>query len=90
VVGVSLFSMVAALGTVNDTALESFPTHPVVEQLALPALVAEGDNNQSFLREEKVQRGDTVMGLLQRLGVDDPAATGFLKAAPRRKPCFAN
>ncbi len=87
-VGVSLFSMVAALGTVNDTALESFPTHPVVEQLALPALVAEGDNNQSFLREEKVQRGDTVMGLLQRLGVDDPAAAGFLKSSASTQALF--
>lgn len=87
-VGVSLFSMVAALGTVNDTALESFPTHPVVEQLVLPALVAEGDNSQSFLREEKVQRGDTVMGLLQRLGVDDPAATGFLKSSTSTQALF--
>ena len=80
--------MVAALGTVNDTPVESFPTHPVVEQLALPALVADGNNSQSFLREEKVQRGDTVMGLLQRLGVDDPAAAGFLKGSASTQALF--
>jgi murein DD-endopeptidase MepM/ murein hydrolase activator NlpD len=73
---------------VNDAALESFPTQPVVEQLALPALVAEGDSNQSFLREEKVQRGDTVTGLLQRLGVDDPAATDFLKGSATAQALF--
>jgi hypothetical protein len=88
VVGVSLFSMVAALGTVNDAPLDSVPSHPVVEQLALPALVAEADGNQSFLREEKVQRGDTVMALLQRLGVDDPAAAGFLKGSASTQSLF--
>ncbi len=87
-VGVSLFSMVAALGTVNDAPLDNVPSHPVVEQLALPALVAEADGNQSFLREEKVQRGDTVMALLQRLGVDDPAAAGFLKGSASTQSLF--
>ena len=79
VVGVSLFSMVAAFGTVNDAPLTDIPRQQVVERLALPSLDATADNGQGFLREERVQRGDTVMGLLQRLGVDDPAAVSFLK-----------
>ena len=80
VVGVSLFSMVAAFGTVNDARLTDVSQRQVIEQLALPALDAAADNGQSFVREERVQRGDTVMALLQRLGVDDPAAVSFLKA----------
>lgn len=87
-VGVSLFSMVAALGTVNDAPLESITSHQVVEQLALPALVTVAENNESFLREEKVQRGDTVMELLQRLGIDDPAAAGFLKGSASTQVLF--
>lgn len=79
VFGVSLFSMVAALGTVNDARLEDIPRQQVLEQLALPVLSAVEDSGQSFLHEERVQRGDTVMELLRRLGVDDPAAVGFLK-----------
>ena len=71
--------MVAAFGTVNDARLTDIPRQQVVEQLALPSLDATADNAQTFLREERVQRGDTVMDLLQRLGVDDPAAIGFLK-----------
>jgi len=71
--------MVAALGTVNETRLTDIPRQQVVENLALPALAVAEDGAQSFLREERVQRGDTVMGLLQRLGVDDPAAVAFLK-----------
>jgi hypothetical protein len=88
VVGVSLFSMVAALGTVNDAALDSVPSHPVTSSSPCPALVAAADSNQSFLREERVQRGDTVMGLLQRLGVDDPAAAGFLKGSASTQSLF--
>ncbi len=88
VVGVSLFSMVAALGTVNDGPPEGFPRQQVVEQLALPPLIAAGDSGQSYLREERVQRGDTVTGLLQRLGVDDPAATDFLKGSATTQALF--
>jgi murein DD-endopeptidase MepM/ murein hydrolase activator NlpD len=88
VVGVSLFSMVAALGTVNDTRLADIPQLQVVENLALPVLAAAEDGVQSFLREERVQRGDTVAGLLQRLGVDDPAAVGFLKGNATAQSLF--
>ena len=79
VIGVSLFSMVAAFGTVNESVPADIPRRQVLEQLALPSLSPAGDIGQSFLREERVQRGDTVMDLLQRLGIDDPAAVGFLR-----------
>ena len=79
VFGVSLFSMVAAFGTVNDAGLADITQQQVVEQLALPDQSVNEDPSQSFLHEERVQRGDTVTGLLQRLGIDDPAAVGFLK-----------
>jgi len=80
--------MVAAFGTAAETRLADIPQRQVVEQLALPALKAVDDDGQSFLREERVQRGDTVMELLQRLGVDDPAAVGFLKANTTTQSLF--
>lgn len=88
VVGVSLFGMVAAFGTVNNSGMENIPRQDVVEQLALPVLTATADAGQSFLREDRVQRGDTVMELLQRLGVDDPAAVGFLKGSASTQSLF--
>jgi murein DD-endopeptidase MepM/ murein hydrolase activator NlpD len=88
VLGVSLFSMVAAFGTMSDSSLDDLPRQRVVEQLALPALAATSENGPGFLREERVQRGDTVMGLLQRLGVDDPAAVGFLKGSATTQSLF--
>ena len=87
-VGVSLFSMVAALGTVNDVRPADIPQQQVVERLALPALSAATESEQSFLHEERVQRGDTVMGLLQRLGIDDPAAVGFMKGNATTQSLF--
>ena len=87
-VGISLFSMVAALGTVNDFRPTDISRQQVVERLALPALTAAGDSEQSFLREERVQRGDTVMELLKRLGIDDPAAVGFLKGNTAAQSLF--
>ena len=88
VVGVSLFSMVAAFGTVSDVRFADIPRQLVVEQLALPALRTPGEGGQSFLREERVQRGDTVLGLLQRLGVDDQAAVAFLKGNTTTQSLF--
>ncbi len=86
--GISLFGMVAAFGTVNDSGIENIQRQNVVEQLALPPLTAATDADQTFLREERVQRGDTVMELLLRLGVDDPAAVGFLKGSSATQSLF--
>jgi murein DD-endopeptidase MepM/ murein hydrolase activator NlpD len=88
VVGVSFFSMVAAFGTVTDSRPDVTPRQQVVEQLALPPLSATADSDQSFLREERVQRGDTVMDLLQRVGVDDAAAVGFMKGNSAAQTLF--
>ncbi|MCF8198571.1 MAG: peptidoglycan DD-metalloendopeptidase family protein [Sulfuritalea sp.] len=87
-VGVSLFGMVAAFGTVNDAQLVDVPRQQVVEQLALPSLSAATESDQSFLREERVQRGDTVAELLQRLGLDDPAAIKFLNGNKATQSLF--
>ena len=88
IVGVSLFSMVTAFGSVARTTSADLPRHEVVEQLVLPTPAAAADGQQSFLREERVQRGDTVMELLRRLGVDDPAAVGFLKGSATTQNLF--
>jgi hypothetical protein len=88
VFGISLFGMVAAFGTARDTRFIDIPRLETVEHLALPALVPAAETEQSFLREERVQRGDTVMDLLQRLGIDDPAAVSFLKGNATSQTLF--
>ncbi len=80
--------MVAAFGTVNDARLVDVPRQQVVEQLVLPPLSGATESDQSFLREERVQRGDTVTELLQRLGLDDPAALKFLNGNKATQSLF--
>lgn len=60
------------------------PVRSITEELAVPTLSEQiaklqaGD--QLYLREEKVRPGDTLATLLTRLGVQDDAATAFIKS----------
>jgi murein DD-endopeptidase MepM/ murein hydrolase activator NlpD len=72
--------MVAAFGTA-PTAAEIAPLlHPVVEDLAHSATEAIDTSTDVFIREERIQRGDTVVALLARLGVDDNEALNYLRS----------
>jgi len=71
--------VMAAFGIAPDTVTEQVVVNRVVEQLALPTLQPVETGPQTFWREERIQRGDTVAGLLARLGVEDPEAVQFLR-----------
>jgi len=72
--------MVAAFGTVADYRFDDVSQTSLIEQLAVSPLPAPADDGPHFfLREEKVQRGDTAADLLRRLGVDDQLAIDFLR-----------
>lgn len=88
VTGLSLFGMVAAFGTAPSTMEIAGLRQPVVEQLALPTVEALDTSSDLFVREERVQRGDTVAGLLTRLGVDDDAALAFLRGDAKAAAMF--
>lgn len=75
--------MVAAFGTVAEgTGIDAHVPQQVVESLPLPTTLsplALTPDQGGFLHEERVQRGDTVAELLERLGVSDPDALNFLR-----------
>jgi murein DD-endopeptidase MepM/ murein hydrolase activator NlpD len=77
-IGLSLFGVVAAFGIAPNTAVESLPVEVVVQELTLPPLEPLADLTL-YSREERIQRGDTVAGLLARLGVDDDGASQLLR-----------
>jgi len=62
------------------------PVTNITEQLQIPTLDAQiqalAAGDEKFVYEEKVQRGDTLARLLQRLGVDDAAANKFIQSNP--------
>lgn len=61
--------------------IESIATPPIADQVA--ELVRQED---SFVREARVQRGETLAALLQRLGIADAAAATFMRTDPSARP----
>lgn len=88
VAGVSLFSMVAAFGTAPDSAEIREHQRIVVEQLQAASGDRQAAGNAYFVREERIQRGDTVAALLTRLGVQDEHAFAYLRQQPGTQAIF--
>jgi len=76
-----LFGVVAAFGIAPDTDVQRIPVHTVVASLALPPVAATTTGSQAYWREERIQRGDTVAGLLSRLDVNSEDIQTFLNEA---------
>ncbi len=85
-----LFFAVCAVGAVGVAPLapdaSNLPVKTVTQDLVLPSLDEQISKivlqQQHYVKEEKIQRGDTLASLLQRLGVDDVNAANFLKTDP--------
>jgi len=88
VAAASLFGMVAAFGTAPGTLEIERSQQSLVEQLAPQQALAVEQASESFAREERIQRGDTVAALLNRLGVTDPQAVAFLQSSREAAPIF--
>ena len=82
VAGVSLFGMVAAFGTAPESAQIRDYQRTVVEQIPLALDTFQVTGHSAFVREERIQHGDTVAALLSRLGVQDGQAFAFLRQKP--------
>jgi murein DD-endopeptidase MepM/ murein hydrolase activator NlpD len=68
---------VAAFGIAPGTVTEQVDTRLVEQQLPAPALVIS--EHLPYVRDVPVQRGDTLGSVLARGGVNDPAASAFLR-----------
>ena len=86
--GASLFGMVAAFGTAPTSAEIAPILRPVVEELARPAVEPIDTAADVFVREERIQRGDTVSALLSRLGADGDEALSYLRGERKAAPIF--
>lgn len=78
VAGCSLLGMVAAFAIAPAGEGNRVPLQTVLEQLAIPATTLIATEDATFLREERVQRSDTVASLMNRLGIDDRQAFDFI------------
>ena len=83
----AVFLAVCAFGAAGVAPLapdaSDVPVKSIAQDLELPNLAdqiaALQKDEQQFIQEEKIRAGDTLAVLLQRLGVDDPAAVQFIK-----------
>ena len=77
-----LLGVVTAFGLVPQSDLGLNPATVSIEQIALPKVAPSATSAASFWRNERVQRGDTVVELLRRLNIEDAAASAWLRTAP--------
>lgn len=77
-----LLGVVTAFGLMPQSDLGLASTRVAIEEITLPKAAPNVNTIASFWRNERVQRGDTVVELLRRLNVEDAAASAWLRTAP--------
>ncbi len=76
---VALLSMVTAFALAPSGQENGVAMQTVLEQLSTPTAILINDENSLFLREERIQRSDTVSSLVARLGISDQDALEFIR-----------
>jgi murein DD-endopeptidase MepM/ murein hydrolase activator NlpD len=76
---VPALTVVTAFGLAPGAVTSNVAVTLVREPLELPEMVPAAEQSPRFVSQERVQRGDTVAALFERLGVSDPKALEFLK-----------
>jgi len=76
-----LLGVVTAFGLVPQNEFDLTSTRISIEEAALPKVISTPTTAVSFWRNERVQRGDTVVELLRRLNIEDVAASDYLRKA---------
>lgn len=85
---IPLFGIVAAFGIAPDTSTENVEVQALVQQLPLPQATVASVAEDSFWRQERIQRGDTVGSVLSRLEVNDQDASHFLRSSSEAKALY--
>ncbi|WP_147074396.1 OapA family protein [Sulfuriferula plumbiphila] len=77
-----LFGIIAAFGVAPQTDTNRIPVRTVIENLTVPATVIQADNSiptAAYWRDERIESGDTVAKVLDRLGVSSEEIARFLR-----------
>jgi murein DD-endopeptidase MepM/ murein hydrolase activator NlpD len=82
------FGAIKAFGTATSVVVFTGDLKHVVEQIGSPATSLIQPTNDIHSREIRIQRGDTVGGLLSGMGIDDQDALTFLRNTPDTEPIF--
>ncbi|NLF54985.1 MAG: peptidoglycan DD-metalloendopeptidase family protein [Thauera phenolivorans] len=77
----SMLGVVAATAVAPGGPGAAIALDAVVERLALPAAEALGDNSLPFAHDVRVQPGDTLPAIFDRMGIDDADALAFISSS---------
>ncbi len=82
------FGILTAFGVASDSQLDHAPRLTVKSELNVAWEDSGATTPTSFQASERVQRGDTVAAILQRLHVDDRTAVDFLRTHPSARSLY--
>lgn len=82
VAGVTVLGAMGAFAVAPEQMPEPRHFETVIEALPLTGDVLEPAPGDAYLREERIRPSDTIGALMDRLGIDDPAALAYLRTAP--------
>lgn len=83
-----LLGMAVAFGIAPATDPQPVELKTVIETIGMPQAAVLNDGDNTFWREERIQRGDTVGSLLERLEVQDNAASTFLRSTKEARTLY--
>lgn len=86
----TFFGAVTAFGIAPKTVTDPLERSAVTEELPLPldvlaAVQTQQSPTQTYWREERIQRGDTLARVIARLRVSDAQAINFLSSSPEAR-----
>lgn len=61
----------------------------IIEQLGLESAKALSNDDSTYVLEERIRAGETLGGLMSRLGIRDPAALSYVHTAPEARAMAA-
>lgn len=80
--------IMAAFGIAPDTATDTVVRSTVVEPVALPPLPPSGGSGEAYWRETRIERGDTIASILQRLQIDEAGTAQVLSMTGQAKGLY--
>lgn len=83
-----VFGVLTAFGVASDTQIDNITKTSVTQTLELPPLDDSVEDEGEYRASDRVQRGDTVASLLQRLNVNDAAAFNFMRSDRSARSIF--
>ncbi len=71
--------VMAAFGIAPDTVTDTIERKNIVEELALPSVAAADRSGETYWHETRIERGDTIASILQRLQIDEAGSALLLQ-----------